>query len=334
MRHSISAERVWQQCRRQYFFSEVMANSNAHDKRRNQAQFLKKIDSIDEWIGKIVHKAIEDYVVPTLQENRWPTEIEIISDVIDLARRQFLFSATEQYQHVSIDDKNRDYCILQEHYFNRANGAIDVDGVCEIIAQALSNLLRNRTIRTFLTGRRSYLAERMLNFNVDGVTISTKLDLAMPFRDMGGLDIVDWKIASRVSNYNYQVAVYGLAALKNDTLPYFSLARRQIKGYIINLLDEDPSAALDEPYHIDDEAISRTENILYERIDQIRALRGEKSYTELDIGAFALAESDGTCALCSWQQLCLELENVRTSQSLPCLKPKTTQLELPFVGDW
>ncbi|MCL4732918.1 PD-(D/E)XK nuclease family protein [Patescibacteria group bacterium] len=335
MKHSISAERMWQRCRRQYFFSEIMANANANDPKRKEAQFLRKVDSVDTWIGNLVHGVIEHHLVPALQNGFWPSENEVIYKAIDLARRQFSFSATGQYHHISKENAGDEYCVLQEHYFaDRYRSETDIDEVTEIIAQALSNLLQSRNMKAFLMERKSYAAEKMLWINVDGVSITAKLDLAMPFHDLMGLDIVDWKVASRVSNYNYQVAVYALAALNNDTLPYFSLARTQIRGHIINLLDDDPSDALEKAYYIDDEAIFRTENMLFERIEQIRALRGDKRYQDLEISTFALAESDGTCALCSWQELCLEMENDGTSQPLPSLKPKTTQLELPFDGDW
>src|SRR5690606_28834611 len=104
----------------------------------------------------------------------------------------------------------------------------------------------------------------------------------MPSHDMAGLDIVDWKVASRASNYNYQIAVYAMAALHNNTLPYFSLAQKRVRGYLINLLEDDPSVALVKPYDIDDEALIRTENTLFERIEQIRPLRGNKRYNQLN----------------------------------------------------
>jgi hypothetical protein len=332
MKHSISAERTWQRCKRQYFFSEIMANANASDQKRNKAQFLKQIDTTDEWVGNIIHGAIENQLIPALEDNHWPTENDVILNAVDLARRQFVFSATGRYDHVSKDDAGDEYCILQEHYFDRHTGRTNLDEVSEIIAQALSNLLRSQDLRLFLTGRKIYFAEKMLWFNVDGVNINTKLDLVMPFHDMTGLDIIDWKVASRASNYNYQIAVYALAALDNSDLPYFFLAQKQLRGYIINLLDDDPSGALEKAYYIDDEAILRTENTLFERIEHIRALRDSKRYTHLDLTTFALADSDGTCALCNWQELCVEMENDRTPQPLPRLESKTTQLELPFDG--
>ena len=110
-----------------------MANANARDKRRNRAQFLKKVNSADSWIGIVVHKAIEDYVVPVLQKGDWPTKNDVIPDAIDLARRQYNFSATGEYQHKRKQDLCKDYCILQEHYFDRETDEVDLDEACETI---------------------------------------------------------------------------------------------------------------------------------------------------------------------------------------------------------
>lgn len=335
MKHSISAERMWQRCPRQYFISEIMADTNAHDERRNYAQVLKNINTTDEWIGLVVHRAIEKWVVPKLKLGYWPSTNVVLRNAVDLAHQQFMFSANGRYEYVNKTNDDT-YCILWQHFFEDHVDTNDLNEACEVIKQALLNLLNNQVIRSFIAGRKDYIVERMLWYKLDGINVSAKLDLYMPSQHMDGLDIIDWKVALHPSDYNYQVAVYGLAALHNsgNLIPYIHLAKLGVRGYIINLLDDDPASAIHNPYCIDEQALIRAENLMFERLQSIRTICGDKKYADLNAADFALANSEGSCTLCTLQKLCLEIDNDRTPQPLPSLKSEPTQLALPFNENW
>ena len=63
---SISLDRTWSRCQRQYFFQHKMASPTASDEQRRRAQFLKEILSQELWQGKLVHKIIETIILSCL----------------------------------------------------------------------------------------------------------------------------------------------------------------------------------------------------------------------------------------------------------------------------
>ena len=121
------------------------------------------------------------------------------------------------------------------------------------------------------------------------------------------VEIINWKVAATSDPYNFQVAVYALAVRATDWL--FQLAPGQTYGYVINLLDAEPGLAINDPYKIDNVVLEATINLIYEKIERIEALVQGRKFTQLNIEKFNFARSIGTCALCNWKTMCVEMNN-------------------------
>lgn len=327
---SISAHRMWSRCQRQFFIAQLMAHHAAKkDPLRQRAYFLRKrLQQLSWWPGKIVHKAIEDWILPEIKAGRWPNSDQIIHQAQDLAKKQFLFSQAGHYQTIPPEEEDETYFILAQHYFGEQLELDTLDKCIETITKALQYLLNSQTLPDFLMGRKWYQWERSLNFKVDATSMRAVPDLLMPSKTQVGLDIIDWKVATASSNYHFQVALYALAVQGTEWLADY--ARGGVRGYVINLLDPDPGAALANPYIVDDSVLASTVNAIYEKNEQIEALIQGRKYDQIDIGLFEYANSVGTCALCNWRELCVELGDESPAKSLSDNKSRPTQLELPL----
>lgn len=327
---SVSAHRTWSRCQRQFFIAQLMAHHMAKkDPLRKHAYFLKsRLQQVSWWPGKIVHKAIENWVLPEVRANRWPNTGQVILQAQDLAKKQFGFSQAKHYLTVSPEEAGETFLILAQHYFDEPLEPDTLDRCLETISVALQNLLHSQTLSNFLIGRKWYQWERSLHFKVDGSSMRAVPDLLMPSNVQPGLDIVDWKVATSSSNYHFQVAVYAHAVQETEWLADY--ARDGVRGYVINLLERDPGSALLNPYLIDDSVLASTVNAIYEKNEQINALIQGRKYDQLDIALFEYANSVGTCALCNWRELCVELGDESPAKSLSGKKPGPTQLELSF----
>jgi hypothetical protein len=324
---SVSASRAFSRCQRQYYFGQIVA-WHTGDPLRKRAFLLKQAKTPALWIGNVVHSAIERGVLPNVRNGHWPEMDQIVQNAHEMVRRQFAFSQSGRYLHESKSAAGDEYCVLAIHYIDEREGGDWLDEVLIAVEKAICNLLSSKQMQAFLMERPNYRWEQNLPFKIEDTLIAARPDLLMPSRSGRGLDVVDWKVSRRASSYHFQMAVYALAARETEWLT--DLAEEGLCGYVINLFDPGLAVALLDPYTVDEDALAATVNRIYESIDRIQALTEGKGYTDLDIGRFEYARSAGTCALCNWRVLCTELGDGQPVESLSDLKPKSSQLELPF----
>jgi hypothetical protein len=320
---------MWSRCQRQYYFHQIVASPAAKDPLRQRAQILNQITQPAWWAGKIVHVAIEKWVVPELRLGRFPSAEDVIGQAHRIAKQQYDFSESGKYHAIGKPEAGDAYCILAPHFFKDILVPGYLEETLTVIATVLRHLLDSQQMKPFLLGRQWYRWEQNLSFNVDGTTVRAIPDLVMPSKNDSGLDIVDWKVATSSSRYHFQVAVYALAARETTWLAAHT--QSSVTGYVINLLEPEPAIALKSPYIIDTSVLAATENEIYESIERIRSLIQDRKYGQIDVSSFEYARSVGTCALCNWHELCMELSDESPAKHLSHHQPRPTQLELPFA---
>lgn len=320
---------MWSRCQRQFFFKHIMASTTAGDEQRQTAHKLGGIQEIAWWQGTIVHKIIEDHLVPTAKAGRWPSASRLIKAAHDIAIPQFEFSAQGLYDSMTKADAPEDYCILAPHYFNEPLEPNALETALGMISTALENLVNSSAMRRFLIERKAYYCEKDLQFKVGTTTVRAKPDLVMPISNDGGIDIVDWKVATASSSYHFQVGVYALAVRATAWLSHHNVDR--IRGYVVNLLTPDPAIALADPYMVDEETRNQIIDIIFEKSERIASLKRGRKFKELDVSQFRYANSEGSCATCNWRQFCKEIGDGTPSKLLPDQQSGPTQLALPLV---
>ncbi|MBZ0282514.1 MAG: PD-(D/E)XK nuclease family protein [Anaerolineae bacterium] len=214
---SVSLDKTWSRCQRQYFFY-LMASSTASDKQRNRAQFLKDMMAPEVWHGTLVHKVIEDIILPPAKKRHWLKPEEVIPEAIDLAKRQFTFSLNKSYERTTKKLGGDNYAILMPHYLGISNNRDILDEAIDVISYALRNLLQSQRMKAFLLGRLLYRIEKFHHFKVGDKTLSARPDLIMANKNRGGFDVVDWKVATTSGRYDFQVGVYALGIRATDWL--------------------------------------------------------------------------------------------------------------------
>jgi hypothetical protein len=95
---SFSADRCLRRCQRQFFLQHVAAWHNTRDPVRREAFLLKQVKTLELWQGSLVHRGIELYVVPQLQQNTRVDWKQVMQQTIAMAGRQFVFSAARRYR--------------------------------------------------------------------------------------------------------------------------------------------------------------------------------------------------------------------------------------------
>jgi len=208
---SFSGYRSFQQCPRQWFYKNVLANSRAKDPLRREAYRFSKLEGIPAWRGKIVDATISDVVVPSIRNGRRCS----LATAQAAAKRVF-----EEQRNRRITRQKGEIADEVGTFFELEYGLPLTD---EMFAQAwadidsaLTYLYRCESIWPLLEQAQALYAQRPLSFKVSDVTVRSVPDLIV-FRSTAPPIILDWKVNARPLRDYWLQLVTGAVALTRCT---------------------------------------------------------------------------------------------------------------------
>jgi len=116
---------------------------NTRDPVRREAFLLKQVKTLELWQGSLVHRGIELYVIPQLQQNTGVDWNQVVQQTITMARRQFVFSAARRYREAGMSKTRAgdDYCALRGHETEEGVSTADFDAVVQVVRRSLTHPL-------------------------------------------------------------------------------------------------------------------------------------------------------------------------------------------------
>jgi hypothetical protein len=300
---SFSADRCARRCQRQFFLQHKAAWHTTRDRVRREAFLLKQVKTLELWQGSLVHRAIELHVVPALKENRAVDWGFVADQAVELAARQFAFSAARRYREDGITKTSAgdDYRALAGH--ESPNGVPDerYRGVIETVREALTNLSELDEFWSEVRGRRDYWSELEVRVDYDIAHIEAHIDL-MFFRGFGKPTIVDWKISESDGggDADLQTAFYAWTLCQH---PKWSVSSAED----CELLEVQLLRKTVLRHQADQATFDRLENRIYRSVDAMRAMGFANKYDLSNLGNFDFAENPNNCAYCPVQSLCQRL---------------------------
>lgn len=211
MRWSYSAAKTFALCRRKWYFEKFYANRKVKDKERNRAFFLKRLQSVHAWRGKLVDEVITKFVVPRLNNAQ---HIEL-DNVLSFANSLIGTQLNERRNLTSANcngffEKAHDiHPFFEVEYGNGLSDDAILAATTEI-NKSLTNLLNSKLFAEISQGSK-LLAQRRLQFKFANWSVSCMPDLII-FPDNSNPRIVDWKVEAPVNKeHRPQLAVYALA---------------------------------------------------------------------------------------------------------------------------
>ena len=302
MRWSISAHNTFRRCQRQYLFGQIMASHNARDPERREAFLLKQLQSLPAWQGNLVHKGIQKYVVPWLANGSLPDRDDVIRQTLAMADRQIAFSSSCQYR---VDGQSKSsagdsYCALFEHEYGIGIAPERLEEVYETVSQCLRNLFNQQDLLDQLRHHSGHRSEWLADFRVAGTHVVVQLDL-LCFQGGQMPVIIDWKVgSSESSDYSHQVMTYALSLLRSPICQ--NVEAEGVSVYEVNLLKNQI-----KPHIVTEDKIIETEDFVFQSIEEIRAVGGDRTFESQHIEDYELARSWMTCMYCNFRKLCTRL---------------------------
>ena len=197
---SVSRHDTFSTCRRRYFYSYYAATEDPEVRR------LKKLSALPLWAGSVVHETIEAFLK---ERDALPSETEQEAIVRAAVHGQMLADWRES-EAGSLRFR------LFEHEYQVPVDPEDKKIVVGTVMRSLRHFFRSPTLAAaFAAGRGRWLTvEDLVSFDVEGVTVFLRMDLA--YRDVDGrVVIVDWKTGRAEGRFNeVQMAGYALYAAR------------------------------------------------------------------------------------------------------------------------
>jgi PD-(D/E)XK nuclease superfamily len=197
---SVSRHDCFDTCRRRYFYSYYASAEDPEIRR------LKKLSALPLWAGNVVHETIEAFLK---EHDAVPSRTEADA-IVKAAVHERMLADWRDSEAGSLRFR------LFEHEYGAVVDAEDKKIVVGTVMRSLRNFFKSPTLAAAMAaGRDRWLTvEDLVSFDVDGVTVFLRMDLA--YRDADGrVVIVDWKTGRGEGRFNeVQMAGYALYAAR------------------------------------------------------------------------------------------------------------------------
>jgi CRISPR/Cas system-associated exonuclease Cas4 (RecB family) len=210
---SISRDRIFQICPRQYYFNYYGywgGWENAAPERTRQIYILKQLQNRYMWAGAKVHDCI-NHSLTNLQRGISVLDVDQIVDItLNQMREDFRSSREKRYL------THPKTCALFEHEYevpvSDANWKLTADNM----EQCLRNFYASETFVMLkeLPQQMWLEVEDFSSFNLDKTKIWAVLDCSFRTED-GGITIIDWKTGRKMSeDVSMQLSCYAMYAMQ------------------------------------------------------------------------------------------------------------------------
>ncbi len=302
---SPSRHRMFESCKRQYYFNYYGSWGGWDKDTDAQAQLLyrlKKITTVPQLVGTVVHDAIS-HALRALQVGRpiHPSAIETY------AQNLFHQHLQESRDHLWRYSASK-YTNLFEHYYNEPFTETDQNNSANHISTSLNAFFASDAYATLQSARpEDYLTiEKLTDFTLANTKIWVVLDVAI--RHDKSVYIFDWKTGRERQADRHQLAVYALYATSQWDVALSDLQLQDI------YLQTNTERTLD----LSPDDLDQTRIFVTESVQKMRALLDDPEQNTASQDAFPMTANTHLCTTCPFKAVCYPDER-------PVKQPTTEQ---------
>ena len=217
MTWSISANRTFRKCQRQWFYQKVFASWAAKKiPERRLAYVLSKLTTINGLRGTVVDDVLSEFLVSELNENRIPER-----QVVENKCLQRFDHRVENARLHKIDEQcgvntaiPNDFTILHETEYGDGINDEDVEQARAEIKQAVHNLYEFESLLSDLRDSSYVISQRGLTYKIGNSSVKAFPDIVAFYNDQPPI-VLDWKVHHfGNSDAARQLASYAIALTK------------------------------------------------------------------------------------------------------------------------
>jgi hypothetical protein len=308
VKYSNTANNLLHQCRRKFFFSQIMATHGRKNAMRRKAYELKSMQNLTMWKGSVVDKFIETVIIPRIRDKQALDFPKLADECVELAKNQFRYSKLEVYTDaaVSKNEAGADFCILDIHAMGKEHTETEIAEVYSTVHAAILGIpeikMPNGQLLIDFLKQANALTPNINNWAVyiEDAMVKPQIDL-LAYHNWKPV-IMDWKVSdSYTSDYSTQLMICGITVYlkrlqSKDKAPY---THSDIKLFEVNILK-----GLVTEHEFSVERVNQTIDDINLNSKEILKLTGNREFDEQKIDDFDLTDNEGSCKLCNYRTLC------------------------------
>ena len=288
---SPSRHRMFESCRRQYYFNYYGSWGGWDKDADAQAQLLyrlKKITTVPQLVGTVVHDAISNAL----------NALKLGRDILPFAVETYAQNLFRQHLQESKDHLWRysasRYTNLFEHYYNEPFTETDQINSANHISTSLNAFFDSKAYTTLQSARpEDYLTiEDLTDFTLASTKIWVVLDVAI--RRDKSVYIFDWKTGRERQADRHQLAVYALYATSQWDVALSDLQLQDI--YLQTNTERTLDLAPDD--------LDQTRIFVTESVQKMRALLDDPEQNTASQDTFPMTTNTHLCTTCPFKAVC------------------------------
>lgn len=193
---SISTDKLFRRCQREWFFKQVFANARARKQpERYEAYLLAKLSSVSSIRGQAVDDALTERLIPSLNRGRIPA----CRSIQQFAQHRFT-NVLELAREASLDDRVSEPKKLPAHFrflfddlYGDGSDEDEIDRAYQEIDDSIENLYETDEVLDTLRASDYAISQRALTWRVGEHSVRAVPDVIAFFTVEPPL-VLDWKV--------------------------------------------------------------------------------------------------------------------------------------------
>jgi hypothetical protein len=312
MNWSITAQKQFKICQRQWYYGNIVADARVKkDPYRRELTVLSKLQTIDAWRGSLVDDIISRLLVNAIN-NRYPIKKEyFLNEAFRLFELQLSFALQKKYrlEGASLANDQEEFAALFEYELGNGLSSEQIDNAREDVRNAVSNLIDDDEFLNYLKSASRLVSQRPLIYSFDRFTVRAKPDLIAFFENKPP-HIFDWKVHTFGLNtydeqlISYAVALYKVVQVKPHADFPENLTKHKLYDYRLTeyqLLHPD---RIRRDYQINPENIEELGETMTSSLLEMYMAGSFSNYKDAKKEKFSTTLLVDQCPKCSFQKIC------------------------------
>jgi len=288
---SSSRARSFSTCKRKYYFQYYghwggwLSQS---DEITKKIYFLKKMSSIPQIIGLIIHQQIEN-ILKKLKKGSIISREKVLKESIDSFKKSWNESKSKKWK-----KSPKDYTNLYEHFYKEEPSRENLLKVKDKIEKCINGFYDSDSFKFIkqLSNSDVLSIEQMSFFDFEDTKIYVNLDFAV--KHDGKIYIYDWKTGQRVEEDERQLSIYAIYA-----------NQRWDKDFdLIRLFDVYIFRNLPVKIKLNIRSIHDTKKYVRNSIKEMHSMLDDVGKNIANIDNFPMVENVNICKKCQYKSLC------------------------------
>ena len=304
MSWSYTGYRQFRQCRRKWYYSNIVANGRAKGQYRREITALSKLKSLEAWRGDVVDYVIGFIIIPKIKNRKDLNYDDIVYTTNKLADRQLECAKNKLYRQEGIEIKAGEFGALFAYEHNSGITQEEFDQARQEILISLKNFLEREELIEYLKEASNLIAQRKLTYKLNEFSVNGRPDLIAFFTDEAP-HIFDWKVhQDDTTTYEDQLLSYAIA-LKNvkphKDFPQ-AYTKHDLKSY--RLTEYQLLTNEIREYSILMEDIERMKSEINSGLLEMYFTNAHLKFDQTELADFSIAYDASHCEKCQYKSVC------------------------------